>query len=48
MLSNEQLSQDKEEFISLLNNIQREGANIEGLVKKLEFSDFLYAPASTK
>ena len=48
MLSNEQLSQNKEEFISLLNNIQREGANIEGLVKKLESSDFFYAPASTK
>lgn len=48
MLSNEQLVKNKEEFISLLNNIQREGANIEGLVKKLEASDFFYAPASTK
>lgn len=48
MLSNEQLSQNKEEFISLLNSIHRERANVEGLVKKLEASDFFYAPASTK
>ena len=48
MLSNEQLSQNKEEFISLLKSIHREQANVEGLVKKLEASDFFYAPASTK
>lgn len=48
MLSNEQLTQNKEEFISLLNSIHREGANVEGLVKKLKSSDFFYAPASTK
>lgn len=48
MLSEEQLNQNKQEFISLLRSIEREGANIDGLVNKLEASDFFTAPASTK
>ena len=38
----------KEEFITLLRNIKRPGAQIDALVEKLESSDFFSAPASTK
>ena len=38
----------KEDFIALLKRIKRPGANIEGLIMKLETSDFFTAPASTK
>lgn len=38
----------KEKFISLLREINREGSDIEGLISKLEKSDFFTAPASTK
>ena len=48
VLSEEQLAANKEEFISLLRSISREGADIEGLLEELEKSDFYYAPASTK
>lgn len=48
MLSQEQIEQNKVEFISLLKSISRENANIEGLINKLESSDFFTAPASTK
>ena len=39
---------NKNEIISLIQSIHREGANLEGLIKKLESSDFFRAPASTK
>lgn len=40
---------NKEKFISLLKeNIHRQGTNIEGLIQKLESSDFFTAPCSTK
>lgn len=43
-----QMQQDKERYISLISSIEREGADIEKLLKKLENSDFFYAPASVK
>jgi hypothetical protein len=48
MLSREQIAQNKEEFISLISSINREGAKIDKLLEKLEGSDFFYAPASTQ
>lgn len=47
-ISNERIQQNHDEFISLLSQIQREGANIEKLITKLEHSDFFIAPASAK
>lgn len=38
----------KDKIISLLNEVTREGADIQGLINKLENSDFFTAPASTK
>lgn len=38
----------KADFIDLLREIKRPNANIEGLINKLESSDFFQAPASTK
>ena len=38
----------KNEFVELLTKIERPNANIEGLIKKLESSDFFRAPASTR
>lgn len=38
----------KAKFIELVNGITREGAKIEGLVEKLNNSDFFIAPASTR
>lgn len=38
----------KQEFIDLLREIKRPNANIEGLIQKLESSDFFRAPASTR
>lgn len=35
-------------FINLLKNVNRQGANIDGLINKLLNSDFFQAPASTK
>jgi hypothetical protein len=48
MLTKEQMENNKNEFINLIMGINREGANIPALIKKLESSDFFYAPASTK
>jgi len=43
------IEENKEQFKSILREkIVREGANVEGLIEKLESSDFFYAPASTK
>lgn len=38
----------KNDFIDLLRKVKRPNANIEGLIQKLESSDFFSAPASTK
>ena len=48
MLSEDQITHNKEQFISLLRSVTREGSNIEGLINKLCSSDFFTAPASTK
>jgi hypothetical protein len=48
MLTKEQIQTNKEEFIEILRTIEREGAEIEKLITKLENSDFFYAPASIK
>lgn len=48
MLTEEQISENKQEFISLIRKINREGALIEDLIKQLENSDFFVAPASTQ
>ena len=48
MLSKEQIAMNKQAYIDLLKSIKREGADIEGLIKKLETSDFFTAPASTQ
>lgn len=47
-ISEQQIALHKEEYIRLIRSIEREGADIDGLVRKLESSDFFYAPASTK
>lgn len=39
---------NKETFCTFLRQIRRDGARIDDLIKKLENSDFFYAPASTK
>lgn len=39
---------NKETFCTFLKQIRRDGARIDDLIKKLENSDFFYAPASTK
>lgn len=48
MISQDEIMHNKEEYISLIRSITREGANIEELIRFLEESDFFYAPASTK
>ena len=47
MLTNEEIMSNKAIFISLVEGIEREGVDKERLIKKLEASDFFYAPAST-
>lgn len=47
MLTEKEIQENKERFIELLQSIQREGSNVEQLVKKLSSSDFFTAPAST-
>ena len=47
MLTNEQVEQNKQRFISLLSSVKREGAQITELIDKLQRSDFFEAPAST-
>lgn len=46
--SDEYIESNKNTFIELLNKVSRKGANIEGLISKLENSDFFVAPASTR
>ena len=45
-MNEQDILENKELFISLISSIGREGADIEGLLKKLENSDFYVAPAS--
>lgn len=47
MLTQEQLQENKQEFIELLRTIKRDG-DIEGLIAYLEATDFFVAPASTQ
>ena len=49
-LTDEMINSNKEEFINILKPAleRREGANVEGIIKKLESSDFFVAPASTR
>ena len=48
MLLNEQIIDNKNKFIELIKMIDREGADIDLLIRQLEHSDFFIAPASTK
>lgn len=47
MLTKEQIENNKQEFITLLKSINREGVDKDRLIQKLENSDFFIAPAST-
>ena len=47
-MSNYDISVNKEKICTLLKSINRDGADIEGLLNKLETSDYYTAPASTK
>ena len=46
-LSEEQIETNKNRFIELIQSIEVEGADIQGLLKYLERGDFFHAPAST-
>jgi hypothetical protein len=46
--THEERMEMKEDFIALLRRIKRPNANIEGLIDKLETTDFFTAPASTR
>lgn len=46
--TNDEIQVNKERIIELLRKVERPNANIEGLIEKLETSDFFYAPASTR
>lgn len=48
MISLDQISANKDEYIELLRSIHREGMDTEGLIAHLESGDFFTAPASTK
>lgn len=48
MISNEQIMDNKIKFINLVNEINREGSDIDLLIQQLDNSDFFIAPASTK
>jgi len=47
-LAEETILANKEEFINLIESVEREGFDKERLIDYLEASDFFYAPASTK
>ena len=50
MISEDRIYENKKTFIEILSKAldSREGCNKEGLIKKLESSDFFFAPASTR
>ena len=47
MITEEKMNTNKAEYLSLVRSIQRKGADMNALVKKLEMSDFFEAPASS-
>lgn len=47
MIDENKIIENKERVIQLVSQINRDGADIEGLLKKLNTSDFFIAPAST-
>ena len=47
MLTDEQIANNKDEFLRLISQINIEGADTQGLVDFLDGSDFFSAPAST-
>lgn len=47
-LTNEQIEQNRQEFISLIKSITVPGAKIDELLQDLDNSDFYYAPASAQ
>ena len=46
--TSEEIKEMREDFIAILRRVNRQNANIEGLINKLDESDFFYAPASTR
>lgn len=46
MLDNNQIGKNRENFIALLKRIDRDGAEIDRLIAKLDSSDFFFAPAT--
>ena len=48
MLTDIQINQNKEDFINLINSIERESFKKDLFLTKMENSDFYYAPASTR
>lgn len=46
-MTEEQLKNNKELYLTKLNSIKRDGADIDGLINYLEKSDFFSAPATT-
>ena len=46
--TDDEIREMREDFIALLRRVKRQGANIEGLINKLDETDFFTAPASTK
>ena len=48
VLSEAEIEENKQEFLSLVNSLTIEGVDKEGLINYLESSDFFTAPASTK
>lgn len=48
MLTEEQYTSNKQEFIELISGINRDNADIEKLIRQLEKLDFFEAPASAK
>lgn len=48
MLTDDQIKNNRDRFLELINSITVEGANLSGLIKWLDNSDFFFAPASTK
>lgn len=48
MLEEEQINKNRDKFVGLLRSIKIDGADIEGLIRFLESTDFFIAPATTK
>ena len=46
--TDDEIREMREDFIALLRRVKRQGTNIEGLINKLDETDFFTAPASTK